>query len=146
MLQNKQTFTLSQQAQEQLANFGVMALYFFGSRAYGLATAASDFDFAVFLRNPQAVAQNSSALYQPIYDILSSLIKPETLAADVIDIVFLDSPRVSLELKFHIINHGQVLLDLNPQERMTRAERLTLQTADFAPLRMEMSQALLVRL
>lgn len=123
-----------------------MALYFFGSRVYGLAHPQSDFDFGILLHDPRVVAQSSLEPYQKIYDILSDIITPETLAADVIDIVFLDSPRVPLELKCHIIHHGQVILDMDPQERVTREERLMLLQADFAPLRLEMSQALLARL
>ncbi|MBI2415648.1 MAG: nucleotidyltransferase domain-containing protein [Candidatus Kerfeldbacteria bacterium] len=139
-------FTLNQQVREQLASLGVLALYFFGSRAYGLATTRSDFDFGVLLRDPLAVTQTSLELYQPIYNILSSLIHPETLAADVIDIVFLDSPRVPLELKFHIISHGQVMYDIDPQQRIIREENFMIQHADFAPLRVQMRQALLARL
>lgn len=138
--------TLHIEAQQRLSHLGVMALYFFGSRAYGLAQVQSDFDFAVLLRDPSAVMRTSSELYQKIYSILSELAKPEILDADVIDIVFLDSPRVPLELKFHVVSHGQLLLDNDPQERANRVGKIMLQQADFAPLRLAMSQALLARL
>lgn len=130
----------------KLAEFGVIAVYIFGSQAQGTTNPFSDFDFAILLQQSRVVHTTTSILYEPIYDILSDVTQPETLAADVIDIVFLDSPRVPLELKSHIVRHGQLLLDLQPQQRVNFEDRIMQQTADFAPLRLQMSQALLARI
>lgn len=138
--------SLSPPVQQRLRALGVIALYLFGSRAQGRAGPLSDYDFGVLLKDPQPVQRSSFELYEKLYEVLSPLTHPKSLEADVIDIVFLDSPRVPLELKVHIIQHSQTIFDAKPLYRLAVETRLLLQAADFAPLRKAMSAALLARL
>ncbi len=121
------------------------ALYLFGSRAQGVSGPTSDFDFGILLKDPATAFKSTAELYHIIYPILASVTRPETLEADVIDIVFLDSPRVPLELKSFIVRKGKLLLDDNPSYHADVTSRILLQTADFAPLRHQMSTALFER-
>ena len=130
---------------DALKQAGVNTLYLFGSRTQNKHTPQSDFDFGVLLVNPFEAHHSTQYLYDTIYPILSSISRPETLEADVLDIVFLDNPLVPLEIKTHIVCDGRILFDQNPQVRMDVEERILLQTADFAPLRKLMSKALLER-
>lgn len=137
--------SISEQTKRQLVETGVSALYLFGSRAQGVSTEKSDFDFGILLSDPRALLTSQTALYDRLYPILASITEPETLEADVIDIVFLDSPRVPLEIKSHIINRGQILLDNDPTSRADKEADIMLKTADFAPLKKLMSEALIER-
>jgi predicted nucleotidyltransferase len=136
---------LRKQTINELKRAGVSTLYFFGSRAQNVQHEHSDFDFGILLADPSEAARTPTKLYDRIYPILASITKPKTLEADVIDIVFLDSPLVTLEMKTHIVQHGKILFDKNPQHRMDVEADILLKTADFAPLRKLMSQALLER-
>lgn len=138
--------TIPPSAKRQLAKLGVASVYFFGSRASGVAGPLSDFDFGVLLTNQRRVQKGSFPLYQRLYKIFSSFTHPEILEADVIDIIFLDSPRVPLELKFHIIRHGTILFDADPPLRANFESLIMLKTADFVPHRVAMRAALLARL
>lgn len=137
--------SLSEETIQQLIEAGVSALYLFGSRAQGVSTKQSDFDFGILLRDPRALHTSQTEIYDRLYPILASITDPETLEADVIDIVFLDSPRVPLEIKSHIINRGKILFDNNPTLRADREADIMLKTADFAPLKKLMSEALIER-
>ena len=136
---------LSSKIKKQLKDAGVQALYLFGSRAQGLNTERSDYDFAIFLNDPIILKNSEGTLYDKLYVLLGSITKPETLEADVIDIVYLDSSHVSLELKSFIIRTGKLLLDGNPHARASKESDIMLKTADFAPLRKLMSNALMER-
>ncbi|OGH71026.1 MAG: hypothetical protein A3C90_04565 [Candidatus Magasanikbacteria bacterium RIFCSPHIGHO2_02_FULL_51_14] len=129
----------------ELQRLGVAAVYLFGSRAQGAAGPLSDFDFGVIMSDPRQVEKSTLDAYQKLYDLFSAIIQPESLEADVIDIVFLDSPRVPLELKAHVIRRGSLLYDAFPSRRANLESRILLDFADFAPLRKEMSAALLQR-
>ncbi|MBI2444361.1 MAG: nucleotidyltransferase domain-containing protein [Candidatus Magasanikbacteria bacterium] len=137
---------IPQKIQQELVDLGVVALYLFGSRAQGVAGPLADYDFGVLLDDPLRVQRSSFELYGKLYEILSKVTHPETLEADVIDIVFLDSPRVSLELKFNIIRHGRVLFDSNPRRRVDAEERIMEAYCDFRPLLKMFDQAVLARL
>ncbi len=142
----EQTITLTLKDEGALMRLGVIAIYLFGSRAQGVATPLSDFDFGILIDDVALSSTKEQSIYSELYPFFSSRIKPETQEADVIDIVFLQSPRVPLELKTYIITHSVLLFDSKPLVRTTIEERMLLQNADFAPLRAEMSQALLSRL
>lgn len=137
---------LDPQSKKTLTNLGVIAVYLFGSRAQGRAGPFSDFDFAVLLKDPQRVRKYSGEDYNAIYPVLASVTHPKSLAEDVIDIIFLDSPRVPLEIKSYIVRKGRILLDVDPRRRVHFEEHIMRETADFAPLRNLMRQALLARL
>lgn len=136
-------FYLSISAQQQLAKLGVYAMYLFGSRAEGTAHDLSDYDFAVLTQNHQLPQERLfSDLYQKVYDILSPLC-PRTYPNDIIDIVFLE--QVPLELQFHIIRKGQVIMDADPAARLNQEAIIMLRFADFAPYRLSMRTTLLAR-
>jgi len=130
---------------KQFEEIGVMTLYLFGSRAQKKEHPLSDFDFAVLLTDPKRIRREQLDLYHSLYSILSELTEPATLAQDVIDIVFLDSPSVSLELKSHIAQKATVLYDTQPERRKNFERDVMLMNADFHPLRAMMSTALLNR-
>lgn len=135
----------TEQAKQQLVEAGVSALYLFGSRAQGVHNKSSDFDFGVLLNDPRLIKTSHTEMYNQLYSILSSITEPETLEADVIDIVFLDSPRVPLEIKSYIVRNGRLLFDNDPSSRANREEDILIKTADFAPLKKLMSTALIDR-
>lgn len=142
----KSSVKLSSDIQQKLRELGVAAVYLFGSRALKTAHPLSDFDFGVLFKNPQKVEKSSFKIYQKLYDLFSECVHPESLKNDIIDIVFLDSPRVSLEMKFHIVKHGKLLFDDDPEASADFRSFIMLKTADFAPLRAEMSRTLLARI
>ena len=133
-----QAIVLSEQQQYDLRALGVKALYLFGSRAQGTAGPLSDFDFGI-LMNKRGHSRGGK-LYQKLYDVLSPSC-PRTLENDVIDIVFLrDAP---LELRFHVIRYGKVLLDTDPRARLDFEEKTTLEYCDFRPLLDRQDEAIL---
>lgn len=136
---------LDDNMKEALRKAGVSTLYLFGSRAQERHGPLSDFDFGVLLKTPTDVVSGTSESYKSIYPILASITHPETLEADVIDIVFLDSPQVPLEIKSHIVRTGRILFEENASLRADFTSRILLQTADFASLRKQMSAALAQR-
>ena len=136
----------TKEAERKLRDLDVAAIYLFGSRAYEISSPISDFDFGILLNNPERVKENSLEMYNALYDILSPLTRPETLAADVIDIVFLDSPRVPLELKAHIVRHGKLIFDANPRRRVDAEEYLMEAYCDFRPLLDLFDRALLAKI
>lgn len=124
---------LSSKIKKQLEHLGVAAVYLFGSRAQGRASPLSDFDFAILLKSPRALNDKKLlSLQNTLYDLFSPLCH-RTLKNDVIDIVFLDSPRVPLELKFHVIRRGKILFDDAPALRADFETLTTLKYADFKP-------------
>lgn len=144
-MKSKDSIELTEKVKSELTRAGVAAVYLFGSRAVGAAGPFSDFDFGVLLADPRRVRHDSKKAYDELYAILSSVTHPQSLAEDVIDIVFLDSPRVSLEIKSHIVRKGKIIFDADPRRRVNFEERIMRESADFAPLRNFMRQALLAR-
>lgn len=138
--------TISPKIQQRLSDLGVAALYLFGSRAQDVAGPLSDYDFGVLLDDPRRVQHSSFALYNQLYDVLSELTHPETLETDVIDIVFLDSPRVPLELKFNIIRSGRILFASDERRRADAEEKIMEAYCDFRPLLNMFDQAVLARI
>ena len=138
-------FQIPSSAQKELKRLGVGCITLFGSRAQGIETPLSDYDFAVLMNNPSAEPRHSllSPLYEALYRILSPLC-PRQFPNDIVDIVFFR--RVPLELQTHIIRHGRVILDFNPDLRADEEARIMLKAADFAPLKRMMREALLARL
>lgn len=142
----KDSIKLTPKVKDDLRRVGVAAVYLFGSRATGVAGPLSDFDFGVLLNDSRRVREDSREVYDELYALLSTVTHPKSLAEDVIDIVFLDSPRVSLEIKSHIVRKGTVIFDADPRRRANFEERIMRESADFAPLRNFMRQALLARI
>jgi len=123
-----------------LKTLGITTLYLFGSRAQGIARNSSDYDFGVLLEDPRVIGNGSQALYQKIYDLLEEL----PLQRANLDIVFLD--RAPLQLRYHVIRYGEVLLDSDPSRRGRFEERTLEEHADFEPYQRLFDEATLARI
>ena len=132
------SITLPKSTKEQLRALGVQCLYLFGSRAQGADGPLSDYDFAVLM----STAGNSrgDTLHDRIYDLLAPLCE-RTLKNDVIDIVFVRD--VSLEMRFHIIRYGKILLDTDPLARANFESETQLLYCDYRPILDEFDNAIL---
>lgn len=124
----------------KLKNLGVTTLFLFGSRALGIAHKNSDYDFGVLLENSGVLGQGTQKLYQKIYELLEEVVKKRV----TIDIVFLD--HAPLQLRFHVMRFGEVLLDFNPQKRALFIEKTMLEHADFEPYRRLFEETTLARI
>ena len=127
---------------KQFEQLGVNTVFLFGSQSQGVASALSDFDFAVLLENSAILDDTDKKikLYNKLYDILSSEIKKFI----TIDIIFLD--RVSLEIQRQVIKSGKILYDKNPRITADFRQKVSEKYADFAPLREEFNQMVLERI
>ncbi len=133
---------LTEQEHKNLKNLGVHALYLFGSRAQGVESPSSDFDFAVLL--DQETEGRGGGLYDKLYAILSPLCKRTTIESDVLDIVFLNT--VSLEMRMHVVRYGKVLSDGNLLARLRFEERTTREYCDFSPILFTIDRTILATL
>lgn len=106
----------------------VVSIYLFGSRAQGLETENSDFDYAVLTKSNHELHDD---LYLKLYDIFCE-ISPRTLKNDIIDIVFLKN--IGLELKFHVIRYGKILYDSDAVKRLEFEIQTNLLYCDFKPI------------
>ena len=138
--------SVTEKDKQRLAQAGVLTLYLFGSRASGHESAMSDFDFAVILEDPEILRQvaEKQRRYLALYDILTDVIGRQT-TEPVVDIVFLQED-VSLELKAHVIKHGVLLFDREPNVRANLEAFIMERAADFAPLLREMDDVILRRI
>ncbi len=131
---------LSAPAKAALIQAGVSTLYLFGSRAQGISHGKSDYDFGVLLKDPSRLSGGSQELYQEIYDILQD----EVEARVNLDIVFLG--QAPLQLRYHVLRYGKVLLDEEPLGRGRFAERTLEEHADFEPYRRLFEEATLAKI
>jgi uncharacterized protein len=120
---------LTPDQRQRLQQLLVTGLYLFGSRAQRTEGPLSDYDYAVLL--PTSGHSRGDPLYFKLYELLSE-ISPRTLKNDVIDIVYLRD--VGLELQFHVIRYGQVLLDADPAARLRFEADTTLKYCDYRPI------------
>lgn len=107
----------------------VIAVYLFGSRALGLEHPWSDYDYAILTKKNNHT--KGDALYRKLYHVLSD-ISPRSEKNDLIDIVYLRS--VNLELAFHIIRYGQLILDRDPIARLECEVMIQRKYCDFKPI------------
>lgn len=117
----------------RLDQLGIRAVILFGSQAQGIARPSSDFDIAV-------IGPYSKSAYDNLYDLMSQKIN----RLIDIDLVFLSNSP--LELQKHVANYGQVLYQKDPNIFANFRQKLTLEYADFAPLRSIYSTATLARI
>ena len=129
---------LTVQHKNKLTKLGVQAVYLFGSRAMGKQSHFSDYDYAVLTRDGSHT--RGDKLYFILYDVFSD-ISPRTLDNDVIDIVFLRD--TGLELRFHVVQYGIVLLDSDPVERLRFESQTVLLYGDYRPLLESFDHAIL---
>src|SRR3989344_9706551 len=90
---------------EKMEELGIAGIFLFGSQAQGIASSASDFDFAVLLKDRKAVYdyRQRSKIYDELYDIISEQIKR---LCDI-DIVFVQA--ADLQFQFHVARDGVLL-------------------------------------
>lgn len=127
---------------EKMEELGIAAVFLFGSQAQKLAGPASDFDFAVLLKDRKALYdyKKKKEIYDSLYDIFSAQIKR---LCDI-DIVF--AQTADLQFKYHIIRDG-VLLYIGDEKIVSDFIENTIeQYADFAPLRRQFHEAILQRI
>ena len=136
----KKEVKLSQEVTGVLRALGVEALYLFGSRAQGNAASSSDFDFGLLFEDGKLPRSQCGEEYQKIYDLLQDCV---TVTTDI-DIVFLE--QAPLQLRYHVVRYGQVLLDANPLKRGRFEERTAEEHADFEPYRRLFEEATLARI
>lgn len=136
---------LTEKDVQRLVDAHILALYLFGSRATGNESPSSDFDFAVVVEDPEIFKDvvKKQRRYLDLYDILTDVIGHQ-LTEPIVDIIFLQSD-VSLELKAHIIKHGVLLLDRDPNIRANLEAMIMVRAADFAPILQEMDAVILDR-
>ena len=131
---------ISKELYSNFEKLGIAVLYLFGSRAQGLATAHSDYDFGILLENPSVIKDESMNLYQKIYELLQEEVKDKVN----MDIVFLD--RSPMQLRYHVIRYGQVLYDGNPMKRGRFMEQTLEEHADFEPYRPLFEKSILAQI
>ncbi|MBI3335893.1 MAG: nucleotidyltransferase domain-containing protein [Candidatus Portnoybacteria bacterium] len=131
---------LEHKTKKELEKLGVAAVYLFGSHAEGVASALSDLDIAILLKDADLIANDSFGIYEKLYDLF---IKEIPGFANKIDIVFLD--RSPLELAHDVVTHGKVLFDADVQKRVSYQERILLKYADFFPILKQFDEAILLR-
>jgi predicted nucleotidyltransferase len=116
----------------------VAALYLFGSRAAGTASARSDVDLAVVLREDL----DADARWRKRLDLIGDAC--ERLGTDAVDVIVLeDAPIV---LGHRVLSRGKLLHDAKPRRRARVAERVMRQYLDEAYLRAALDAALDERL
>ncbi|MBI2981216.1 MAG: nucleotidyltransferase domain-containing protein [Deltaproteobacteria bacterium] len=131
---------LSGAASQRLEDLGLATLYLFGSRAQGISRSLSDYDFGLLLKDPLLIKNGSQKLYQEIYEILEGEVSKRVN----LDIVFLDG--APLQLRYHVIRYGKVLLNADPSRRGDFEERTLEEHADFEPYRRLFEESTLARI
>ncbi len=127
---------------EKMEELGIVGIFLFGSQAQGVASPASDFDFAVLLKDRKVVYdyRQRSRIYDELYDIVSGHIKK----LRDIDIVF--AQAADLQFQFHIARDGVLLYNGDENIVSDFLEHTMEAYADFAPLRRQFHEAILQRI
>ncbi|MFH1652980.1 MAG: nucleotidyltransferase domain-containing protein [Pseudomonadota bacterium] len=131
---------ISKEKQQALEELGVGVLFLFGSRAQDIAKANSDYDIGLLMTDSDLIKKGNQELYQAIFEILSEVIGELVN----IDIVFLD--RASLQLCYHVVKHGKVIFETNPNMRVKFFERVIREHADFEEYRKLFEETTLKRI
>lgn len=132
-------FNFEKQKMEEL---GIAGIFLFGSQAQGMANEASDFDFAILVKNTKDLYDfdKKNKIYNELYDIFSSQIK-KTRNIDIVFVEFAD-----LQFKYHIVRDG-ILLYVGDKKIVSDFLENTMEYyADFAPLRHMFHNAILQRI
>ena len=132
-------------ATARLKRLGVGLVYLIGSHARGEATALSDVDFAVAMKEPSKLKKFNS-VYQSLYEVLAEgvrqALKNKTLRRPLtIDIVFLDTAPLYYAIAAR--DHGKILFEISPRFRADFEAKTTIHYADFEPFRREQERATL---
>ncbi len=143
-------FTFTDEEKERLERLGVEAVVLFGSHAEGLAGPLSDIDLGVLIQDTSVFKTGNygkkAELYNALYDIFSSLAGRTIQRLCNIDIVFLQSDNVNLQLKFHVSKHGVALFEKEPHAFPAFKEYVMERYADFSPLRKIFNEGILAQI
>lgn len=142
---NYETFTLSSSTQRRLKKAGVVAVYFFGSRASGNYFPFSDLDVGIVVEEKRLTAGNVNKLYNIVHDILSSGIPDEPALTDQfvnspkLDIAFLQKANPVLAMK--AIREGKILFESDSKLRAEFEETIIKKYDDYSTLQREYEEA-----
>lgn len=127
---------LSENTKKQLEKRGVGIVYFFGSRAEGIAIFKSDYDIGVVL-----AGKNKPDLedYSKVYEILSKEI-PDYYNSKL-DISFLQSANPALAMS--AVKNGLVLYEKDPVFRADFEEEIIKKYNDYLFLKKDFEEATL---
>ncbi len=127
---------------EKMEELGVAGIFLFGSQAQGAASLASDFDFAVLLKDRKTVYdyRQRARVYDELYDMIAGQIQR---LCDI-DIVFVQA--ADLQFQFHVARDGALLYVGDEKIVSDFLERTMEAYADFAPLRRQFHEAILHRI
>ena len=118
----------------------IAVIYLFGSFAEDKALPLSDIDIGILLSQKEAADTDIDIgeIYNQLYDILTDIFPSKHL-----DIVFLH--KAPLELRFDVINHGQIVYESSHDESLDFEEKTMILYADFKPLLKEINEVILNR-
>lgn len=133
---------ISEKTKTKLKDLDVGAVYLFGSHAEKKEGVLSDIDIAVLFDNSCKIYENMSSIYNKLYDIFSEIFDLSNFKN--IDIVFLQ--RAPLELRFDVIKHGQILLDILPEQRINFEHNTAMLYMDYKPILENFNKAVLANI
>jgi len=123
--------SFSREHQDALRALGVDIVYFFGSRALGVAHDASDYDIGVVFRDPEMIASHQLETYQTLYAIMSEYL-PDLLGGTHPDLSLLQFANATLEMS---AIDGIVLFEADPKFRLAYEEDVIKRYDDYRHLR-----------
>ncbi len=101
----------------------LLAVYFFGSRAYGKPSKKSDFDLAVLFREGHSL--------DDLLDVTIALARSLDVDYDALDVVALNSAPV--ELAFEVIAKGKLIYSASEDARVEFEVRAMREYLDLKP-------------
>lgn len=116
-------------SEKQIGEFekmGINVIYLFGSRAKGITTSLSDFDFGIVFENPEKYRDTTLDVYNKLYEIFVDILPKKYLRQRFkmreheFDIVFLQFASPSLQ--FSAIKEGQILYEKDKEKRLDYEE------------------------
>jgi predicted nucleotidyltransferase len=112
-----------------MKRLGILAVYLFGSEAYGTVTGMSDIDVGIVLKNPKNL-QDTLPLYNAVYVELAKVFSPTFLRK--LDVVFLQNAPIPLQ--YNAITFGRILYEEDPVKRADYEEKVVNHYLDFKPV------------
>jgi len=112
-----------------MKKLGILAVYLFGSEAYGTATKISDIDVGIVVKNPKNL-QDTLPLYNAVYVEFAEVFSPTFLRK--LDIVFLQNAPIPLQ--YNAITSGRILYEEDAVKRADYEEKVLNHYLDFNPV------------
>lgn len=130
---------LSLKTKKALEENGVVAAYFFGSRAFGLNHPHSDYDIGIVFK--EAVLRDKEKLFKMRGDIYRSLVQdlPTPELETKLDISLLQTASPALGMA--AIRDGVMLFESYPRRRADFEEKAMKRYLDYLPLKREYEEA-----